>query len=142
MKIKYVSIELSKRYHELAKRRHEMIKRGEDPFGKVSVVPAAKNSPVQRLPRRRYEVPKKVLQLEVKRIAQELNCLPTREEVQKLSVYPIEYYNDYFVSWGEVCAAARTTGMSEVRPVIDDSSLKTSCFAIQKPFTETNETKI
>ncbi|MEW6093600.1 MAG: hypothetical protein AB1531_06505, partial [Chloroflexota bacterium] len=30
--------------------------------------------------------------------------------------YPIEYYDSYFVSWGEVCAAARTTGMTEFPP--------------------------
>ena len=24
-------------------------------------------------------------------------------------------YEDYFISWGEVCAAARTTGMTERR---------------------------
>jgi hypothetical protein len=29
--------------------------------------------------------------------------------------YPNEYYDEYFVSWGEVTAAARTTGMSERR---------------------------
>lgn len=29
--------------------------------------------------------------------------------------YPIEYYDKYFVSWGEVTAAARTTGMTEKR---------------------------
>jgi site-specific DNA-methyltransferase (adenine-specific) len=29
--------------------------------------------------------------------------------------YPIQYYDDYFVSWGEVCAAARHEGMTEDR---------------------------
>ena len=53
--------------------------------------------------------------MEVKRIANELSRLPTREEVERLSKYPIDLYDKYFVSWGEVCAAARTTGMSEVR---------------------------
>jgi site-specific DNA-methyltransferase (adenine-specific) len=40
--------------------------------------------------------------------------LPTREEVKTASKYPIEYFDRYFISWGEVCAAARTTGMSEL----------------------------
>jgi hypothetical protein len=26
-----------------------------------------------------------------------------------------KFYDEYFVSWGEVCAAAHTTGMMEVR---------------------------
>lgn len=29
--------------------------------------------------------------------------------------YAIRYYDEYFASWGEVCAAARHDGMSEVR---------------------------
>jgi site-specific DNA-methyltransferase (adenine-specific) len=30
--------------------------------------------------------------------------------------YPIELYDRYFISWGEACAAARTTGMSDLPP--------------------------
>jgi hypothetical protein len=49
--------------------------------------------------------------------------LPTREEVEQQSQYPIRYFDEYFISWGEVCAAARTTGMKETRdlrvPMID-----------------------
>ena len=60
-----------------------------------------------------YAVSKKVLQLEVKRIAAELGRLPTKDDVKELSEYPLEYYEQYFVSCGEVCAAARTTGMTE-----------------------------
>ena len=110
---RFIGIELSSRYHEIALQRHEQIALGIDPFGKVNTVPTAKNSPVQRLPKQKYQVSKKALQLDVKRIAQELGHLPTREEVQRLSKFPIEYFERYFVSWGEVCAAARTTGMSE-----------------------------
>ena len=53
------------------------------------------------------------MQLEIRRIAQKLNRLPTREEVIRYANYPIEYYDNYFISWGEVCAAARHQGMSE-----------------------------
>ena len=86
---------------------------GVDPFGKIDTVPTAKNSPVARLPKQKYQVSKKALQLEVKRIAYEIGHLPTKEDVARLSEYPIEYFEQYFVSWGEVCAAARTTGMTE-----------------------------
>ena len=51
--------------------------------------------------------------LEGRRIAQKLNRLPTRENVIQYANYPIEYYDNYFVSWGEVCASARHHGMSE-----------------------------
>jgi site-specific DNA-methyltransferase (adenine-specific) len=59
----------------------------------------------------------------LKRIAEQLGRLPTRDEVELLSKYPISYYDDYFISWGEVCAAARTTGMTETR----DSAPQAKC---------------
>jgi site-specific DNA-methyltransferase (adenine-specific) len=99
----------------LAIRRHEELRAGLDPFRKTDAVPKAKNSHVKRLQKQRYVVSKKVLQLEVKRIAGELGHMPSREEVARLSSYPLEYYEKYFISWGEVCAAARTTGMSEYK---------------------------
>ncbi len=111
----YVGIESSSKYCKIAKGRHDEIIRGIDPFRKVERKLTAKNSPVPRLRKQKYEVPKKTLQLEVRRIAQELNRLPTRAEVAQRGKYPIKYYDNYFVSWGEVCAAARTTGMTEIR---------------------------
>jgi site-specific DNA-methyltransferase (adenine-specific) len=110
---RFIGIELSTDYHQLAQERHESISRGIDPFAKNGETPKAKNSPVARLPKQQYRVSKKALQLEVKRIATSLGRLPSREEVQELACYPVEYYDRYFISWGEVCAAARTTGMSE-----------------------------
>ena len=112
---KFAGIELSKNYHELAVSRHEELRRGYDPFAKATRNLQSKNSRVRRVGNVEYKVSKKVLQLEVREIAQQLDRLPTREDVEQLSQYPIEYFNDYFVSWGEVCAAARTTGMTENR---------------------------
>jgi site-specific DNA-methyltransferase (adenine-specific) len=34
-----------------------------------------------------------------------------------MSNFPIEYFEKYFFSWGEVCAAARTTGMTETSSI-------------------------
>ncbi len=65
------------------------------------------------MPPRTYEIPKKTLQLEVRRVAKLLNKLPNRDEVIRYGKYPIKYYDEYFVSWGEVCAAARHDGMTE-----------------------------
>jgi DNA modification methylase len=112
---KYVGIELSEEYHKLAMERHVKLSNGEDPFGKSNSVPVVKNSSVKRIANRKYEVPKKTLQLEVKRVAEKLGHLPSRDELQKFSQYPIRLYDEYFVSWSEVCAAAKTTGMSELR---------------------------
>jgi DNA modification methylase len=112
---RYIGIELSEKYHEIAEERHKYIQSGGDPFEKVKGVPKVKNTRVNRIGGMKYEVPKKTLQLEVKRIAGLLGHLPSREELERNGFYPIRYYDEYFISWGEVCAAARTTGMSETR---------------------------
>ena len=113
---RYIGVEISPQYHALALQRHEQLEQGQDPFGKQEVVPISKNSRVSRLPKQQYEVSKKTLQLDVKRIAQQLGRLPTREDVKRMSSYNIDYFDTYFASWGEVCAAARTTGMTEFHP--------------------------
>jgi DNA modification methylase len=109
----YIGIELSEKYHRIAESRHQEIQKGLDPFRKAKRRLTEKNSPVERMPEQIYEVPKKTLQLEVRRIARMLGKLPTRDEMIKYGKYPIKYYDEYFVSWGEVCAAARHDGMSE-----------------------------
>jgi site-specific DNA-methyltransferase (adenine-specific) len=114
MNRRFIGIELSAQYHKIAKERHDMILRGEDPFGKRECIPQAKNSRVERLTKQRYMVSKKLLQLEVRKIAKQLGRIPTRDEIKSLSKHPIEYFDNYFVSWGEVCAAARHDGMSEL----------------------------
>jgi DNA modification methylase len=112
---KHIGLELSEKYHQIAQRRHEELQDGLDPFRKVARTPLAKNSRVGRIGGIDYAVRKKTLQLDVRRIAGDLGRLPTRDEVRERSPYPIEYFDTYFISWGEVCAAARHTGMSESR---------------------------
>lgn len=125
---RFIGIELSVQYHQLAKSRHEQIARGEDPFGKIDAVPTVKNSRVQRVTKQKYTVSKKELQLDVKRIAGELGRLPSRQEVENLSTYSIEFFDNYFTSWGEVCAAARTTGMSELPKAATDAAPQLAMF--------------
>jgi site-specific DNA-methyltransferase (adenine-specific) len=89
---------------------------GIDPFKKViNNIPNSKNSRVARLKKQEYIINKKTLQLEVKRIKNEIGKIPDRKDVAMYAKYPIEYYDDYFVDWGEVTAAARTTGMTEYK---------------------------
>lgn len=118
---RYVGIELSEYYHKIASERHQELELGLDPFRKNGDTPKAKNSPVERLKKQKYEVSKKILQLEVKNISKQLGRMPTREDVSRLSKYPIIYFDEYFISWGEVTAAARTTGMSEFKEANKDS---------------------
>jgi len=112
---KYIGLELSEKYFDMATERHQQLENGVDPFAKGSNVPKAKNSRVKRIGGIKYKVPKKTLQLEVRRIAAELQRMPTRDELEKFSSFPSWMYDKYFISWGEVCAAARTTGMTETR---------------------------
>ncbi len=121
---RFIGIEVSQKYHEIALERHAQINHGEDPFAKRDEVPKAKNSPVPRLPKQKYVVSKKVLQLEVKRVAQILGRMPTREDIKRYGRYPVELYDQYFISWGEACAAARTTGMTERPPNYGDHSFQ------------------
>lgn len=116
---RFLGMEMSERYHQIAQERHELLARGGDPFAKAKSVPKAKNSRVKRIGGLEYAVPKKALQLEVREIARRLGRLPTREEVEQQSQYPIRYFDEYFISWGEVCAAARTTGMKETRERVE-----------------------
>lgn len=117
---RYIGIELSEYYCKIASERHKELNLGLNPFRKNGGTPKAKNSPVERLKKQKYEVSKKMLQLEVKNISKQLGRMPTRDDVSKLSKFPIDYFDEYFISWGEVTAAARTTGMSEFKEANKD----------------------
>lgn len=112
---RYIGIEREERYFQMATERHAEIDEGIDPFRKADRVLTTKNSPVARLKKQKYKVSKKTLQLEVRRVAQMIGHLPSRKEMIEHGDYSIHYYDDYFTSWGEVCAAARTSGMTETR---------------------------
>lgn len=114
MNRKYFGIELSEEYYNLSLERHAELEMGLDPFRKQTAIPKAKNSYVQRLKKQKYEVDKKTLQLHIKDLSIKLGRIPTREDVIKFNSYPIEYFDSYFINWGEVTAAARTTGMASV----------------------------
>ncbi len=112
---RYIGIEASEKYYNIAQSRHAEIRQGLDPFRKAERKLTEKNSRVARMPKVTYAVPKKTLQLEVRRVANLLDALPTRDDMIAHGKYPIRYYDEYFSSWGEVCAAARHDGMSETR---------------------------
>ncbi len=109
----YFGIEKNPNYFETANKRHEKLVQGEDPYEKRKTIPTAKNSTLERVKVRKYKVPKRTLQLEVKEIAIKLGRMPTREDVENQSQYPIEYFDNYFRSWYEVTNAVKNTGMTE-----------------------------
>ena len=114
LKRNFIGIELSEYYHSISSNRHNELRMGIDPFRKYNNVPNAKNSYVQRLKKQKYEVDKKSLQLEVKQISRKLGRIPSRKDVLENTQYKIEYFDNYFINWSEVTAAARTTGMEKV----------------------------
>lgn len=107
---RYVGIEKSKRYHNLAAKRHRLLADGGDPFAKDKATPKSKNSRARRLPIRGRAITKKDLQLDVRRISEELGRIPTYDDVAAHSQHPIEYFEEFFINWSEVCAAARAAG--------------------------------
>jgi site-specific DNA-methyltransferase (adenine-specific) len=111
---RFFGIELSEKYYKLSLKRHAELENGIDPFRKQDTTPKAKNSYVQRLKKQKYEVDKKTLQLYIKDLSLKLGRIPTREDVISFNTYPIDYFDSYFINWGEVTAAARTTGMESV----------------------------
>ena len=113
MNRRYIGIELSEKYHDITEARHQEIREGIDPFRKAERKMSAKNSRVARRKKQKYVVSKKVLQLDVKRIAEKLGKKPTKEQVRELSDYPFEHFEDYFIDWGEVCGAVGNKGMNE-----------------------------
>ncbi len=115
LKRNYMGIEVSSKYHDITVERHRELESGLDPFRKADRNLSEKNSPVRRVGKQKYEVPKKVLQLEVRRVANLLNKIPNRSEMEEYGRYPVRYYDEYFASWGEACAAVRHNGMSETR---------------------------
>jgi DNA modification methylase len=120
----YIGIDSSPKYCAMAEARHLEILSGIDPFRKEERVLTSKNSPVPRLAKQVYKVPKKTLQLEVRRVTKQIGHIPSRDELIKYGKYPIEYYDNYFVSWSEVTAAARTTGMTEERVNVNSDDLE------------------
>jgi DNA modification methylase len=113
---RYIGIEVSEYYHNMALRRHKELILGLDPFRKTNGInDNVKNSRVKRLIKQKYIVSKKILQLEIKKIAKKIGHIPSKVEVSEHSRFPIEYFENYFINWGEATAAARTTGMSEYK---------------------------
>ncbi len=111
----YTGFELSEKYYEIAKEKHDQLDSGVDPFDKSakSIAPPKSDSTS-------YKIPKKDLQMDIKRIAEALGHIPSREEVEEHSRYDLEYFDDAFNNWSEATKAAKTTGMSETKDGEDE----------------------
>lgn len=109
MNRRYTGIEISEKYHSISEEKHEQLRNGENPFDKST----KQISPPSDSDDTDYKIPKRDLQLDVKRIADDLGKIPTKEDVEEHGKYPLKYYQNYFDSWSDVTKAAKTTGMTE-----------------------------
>jgi site-specific DNA-methyltransferase (adenine-specific) len=112
---RYIGFELSQEYHEVSVGRHKVVQDGGDPFAKRKATPTTKNNSVPRVILKDYEIPKRTLQLEIRRIANELGRIPSRAEVESMAKYDIGLYDQYFRTWSEAVAAARVSGVTEYK---------------------------
>jgi site-specific DNA-methyltransferase (adenine-specific) len=63
--------------------------------------------PRQSEVRRRPEVTNKELQLELRRLAETLGRLPTKDDVQRLSKFDTDLFEKAFRTWGKALKAAK-----------------------------------
>jgi site-specific DNA-methyltransferase (adenine-specific) len=93
----YLTIDVDKYYVELTLNKLELL----DKWGTI---------PRSVTNRQRPTVTKKELQLELLRLASQLHRLPTEEEVDSNSKYPLEAYLTAFPSFGKALRAAKVHG--------------------------------
>lgn len=106
----FIGIEKNRSYHRTSLDRHSALSRNLDPFarGNGRSTSAAKG---YRPPKPQTHVPKKNLQLEVKRVCRMLGRCPSDSELELHGAYPLSYYYDNFRDRAEITVAARRTGI-------------------------------
>ncbi len=91
---RFIAVDVDKRYAEMTRAKLRQL-------AMWGVVPR------QSEVRRRSEVTKKELQLELRGLAETLGRLPTKEDVQRLSKYELELFQQAFRTWGKALKAAK-----------------------------------
>jgi len=91
---RFIAVDVDKRYAEMTRAKLRQL-------AMWGVVPR------QSEVRRRSEVTKKELQLELRKLAETLGRLPTKEDVQRLSKYDLELFQKAFRTWGKALKAAK-----------------------------------
>ena len=89
---KYIAIEQDDLYNLAAEKR---------------IVERKRALPRAAEPRKRSGVTKRKLQLELKRLAQELGRVPTLRDVEQFSAYDLQSFENAFASWSEGLKAAK-----------------------------------
>jgi DNA modification methylase len=88
------------------------------------LVERQKSLPGATKPRKRTGVTKRKLQLELKRLAQLLNRVPMKSDIEQFSLFSLEAYETSFTSWTEALKAAKIYVENPIAQFEDDPARK------------------
>ena len=110
-KRQYIGIEKNPSYYKTSIYRHNLLNKTLDPFDKTQGKSTSKNKGYP-IVKHQSKIPKKSLQLEVKKVAKKIGYCPSPSELKKYGQYPLKYYYDNFKDWAEITVATRRTGLN------------------------------
>ena len=117
---RFLGIEKNKTYAKTSLERHATLNKRGDPFARQAAR-STSSSKGYRKKKTQNQVPKRELQIEVKRVANVLGRCPSKRELGKMGKYPLEVYFANFEDWAEITVATRRTGISKKVPNGDRS---------------------
>ena len=109
---KFLGIEKNREYYKTSIRRHAILNAGGDPFTREAAQ-STSTAKGYRKKKIQNQVPKRNLQMEVKRIAEMLGRCPSEHELGRIGKYPLKVYFDNFEDWAEITVATRRTGIDK-----------------------------
>ena len=112
---RFIGIENDPEYFKTSLERHKILDMGDDPFAR-KIAKSTSSAKGYRKKRAQSQVPKRTLQMEVKRVADMLGHCPSKKELKKMGKYPLKVYFDNFEDWAEITVATRRTGIGKKGP--------------------------
>ena len=109
---RFVGIENDPGYFGTSLERHEILDASGDPFAR-KIAKSTSSAKGYRKRRAQSQVKKRVLQMEVKRVADILGRCPSQSELKKMGKYSLKIYFDNFEDWAEITVATRRTGIDK-----------------------------
>ena len=109
---RFLGIEKNMAYFRTSMERHAVLDAGGDPFARKAARSTSSDKGYRKK-RAQNQVPKRELQMEVKRVATTLGHCPSKRELERMGKYPLKVYFDNFEDWAEITAATRRTGIGK-----------------------------
>ena len=114
---RFIGIENDPEYFKTSLERHKILDMGDDPFAR-KIAKSTSSAKGYRKKRAQSQVPKRTLQMEVKRVADMLGHCPSKKELKKMGKYPLKVYFDNFEDWAEITVTTRRTGIGKRGPSV------------------------